>query len=180
MKIRDVAPMLYRKEVVHDSAGNNTDNYVTDPIQVDRVARQAWNPIYAGNVKGIKQHCRDFLGKYGNDKGKSYIYQPKEATEVKDIDPDELYQLFVHRKHNSGGLDGWTPEDVTLISKSACALICTMLNNIEMGTMQWPKLVLTARAAFMANDPTKLEDPLKYRVFTVLPVVYRKWASLRF
>ncbi len=39
--------------------------------------------------------------------------------------------------------------------------------------------MLTARAAFMAKDPTKLEDPLNYRVLTVLPVVYRKWASLR-
>ena len=54
-----------------------------------------------------------------------------------------------------------------------------MLNEIEKGTMQWPKPTLTARAAFMAKDPTKLEDALKYRVLTVLPVVYRKWASLR-
>ncbi len=46
--------------------------------------------------------------------------------------------------------------------------------------MQWPKPVLAARAAFMAKDPTKLEDALTYRVLTVLPVVYRKWASLRF
>ena len=45
--------------------------------------------------------------------------------------------------------------------------------------MQWPKPVLTARAAFMAKDPTKLEDALKYRVLTLLLVVYRKWASLR-
>ncbi len=40
-------------------------------------------------------------------------------------------------------------------------------------------LVLTARVAFMAKDPTKLEDPLKYRVLTVLSVVCRKCASLR-
>ena len=31
----------------------------------------------------------------------------------------------------------------------------------------------------MAKNPTKLEAPLKYKVLTVLPVVYRKWASLR-
>ena len=54
-----------------------------------------------------------------------------------------------------------------------------MLNDIEMGVMQWPKPVLTARAAFMAKDPNYLEGPLKYRVLTVLLVVYRKWASLR-
>ena len=31
----------------------------------------------------------------------------------------------------------------------------------------------------MAKDPNALEDPLKYRVLTVLHVVYRKWASPR-
>ena len=66
-----------------------------------------------------------------------------------------------------------TPEDVTLISKLACTLMCNILNRIEMGTMQWPRPVLTARAAFMATDPTKLEDPLTSRILTVLPVVYR-------
>ena len=71
------------------------------------------------------------------------------------------------------------PEDLTLVSKKATTYICAMLNNIESGKMNWPKPVLTARAAFMAKDPTKLEDPPKYRVLTVLPAVYRKWASLR-
>ena len=61
LRIRDFAPMLYLKETVVDDQGNKVDSYVTDPIQVDRVAREAWNPIYAGNVKHIKQHCIDFV-----------------------------------------------------------------------------------------------------------------------
>ena len=58
------------------------------------------------------------------------------------------------------------PEDLTLISKNATIYIAAMLNKIEKGEMNWPTPVLTARAAFMAKDPTKLEDPLKYRVLT--------------
>ena len=119
--------MLYLKECIYDSLGRKTERYVTDPIQVDRIAREAWNPIYAGNVTDKKEHCNAFLSKYGNDKVKSFIYQPDKPTDVIDIDPEELYHLFVHSKHNSGGLDGWTPKDLTLISKSACVLLCEML-----------------------------------------------------
>ena len=108
------------------------------------------------------------------------LYEPDQPANVADLDSEELYQSFIHSKRDSGGLDGWTPEDFTLISRGACALVCLMVNEIEKGTMQWPKPTLTARAASMAKDPTKLEDPLKYRVLTVLSVVYRKWASLRF
>ena len=94
---------------------------MTDPVQVDRVAREAWNPIYAGNIKDIKQHCKNFVAKYGKASGCSFLYEPEEPVKVEDIDPEELYQLFVHSKRNSGGLDGWTPEDLTLISRAACA-----------------------------------------------------------
>jgi len=179
LRVRDFAPMLYLRETFINDEGNKTERYVTDPVQVDRVAREAWNPIYAGNIKDKKQHCKNFVAKYGKASGCSFLYEPEEPVKVDDIDPEELYQLFVHSKRNSGGLDGWTPEDLTLISKAACAIICLMLNEIEKGTMQWPKPTLTARAAFMAKDPAKLEDALKYRVLTVLPVIYRKWASLR-
>ena len=166
--------MLYLKETLQGEGGKKTERYVTDPLQVDRVAREAWNPIYAGNVTDTIEHCKNFMAKYA-----AFIYDPPVRTEVRDIDPEQLFQLFAHTKHNSGGLDGWTPADLTLMSRVACTLVCQMLNQIEMGTMQWPKPVLTARAAFMAKDPNQLEDPLKYRVLTVLPVVYRKWASQR-
>ena len=63
LKSRDFAPMLYLKETLQYCFGDLTDNYVTDPIQVDRVAREAWNPIYAGNVRDTKQHCGDVLCK---------------------------------------------------------------------------------------------------------------------
>ena len=51
LKVRDFAPMLYLKEIKVDKEGKETEHFVTDPIQVDRVARESWNNIYAGNVK---------------------------------------------------------------------------------------------------------------------------------
>ena len=87
LRIRDFAPMLYLKECLYDSMGRNTETYVTDPIQVDRIAREAWNPIYAGNVTDKKEHFKAFLNNHGNDKGNSFIYQPEKPTDVTDIDP---------------------------------------------------------------------------------------------
>ena len=52
--------MLYLKETVVDSEGNKIESYATDPIQVDRVAREAWNKIYAGNVKDYKKMKKPF------------------------------------------------------------------------------------------------------------------------
>ncbi len=117
-------------------------------------------PYLRRKRNGREAICIDFLTKYGNGKETPFLYEPKEPTEVRDIDPEHLYQPLVHSNRNSGGLDGWTPEDLTLISRSACALICQMLIQIEVGIMQWPKPVLTARAALMAKDSTKMEEAL--------------------
>ena len=61
LKVRDFAPMLYLKEIKVDKEGKETEDYVADPIQVDRVAREAWNKIYAGNVKDYKKSEATFL-----------------------------------------------------------------------------------------------------------------------
>ena len=42
-----------------------------------------------------------------------------------------------------------------------------------------PKGIAVAKAAFLAKDPGKLEDPLSYRVLLILPALYRRWASIR-
>ena len=74
--------MLYLRERVTDDVGNKTESYVTDPVQVDRVAREAWNPIYAGNVKDKKQHSRSFVDKYGKASGLSVLYEPDQPASV--------------------------------------------------------------------------------------------------
>ena len=71
LRIRDFAPMLYLRELFTNDEGNKTERYVTDPVQVDRVAREAWNPIYAGNVTDIIQHCKKIMAKYGKASGLS-------------------------------------------------------------------------------------------------------------
>ena len=76
LRIRDFAPMLYLRELFTDDKGNKKERYVTDPVQVDRVAREAWNPIYAGNIRDKILHCKNFIAKYCNASGISFCLSP--------------------------------------------------------------------------------------------------------
>ena len=70
------------------------------------------------------------------------------------------------------------PDDLSLIGPVAAGFLASMLNKFENG-MKWPSHLLQGKAAFLAKDPTKLDDPLSYRVLLLLPVVYRRWAAMR-
>ena len=65
-----------------------------------------------------------------------------------------------------------------LLSDQAFQLLAQLLNMIEEGH-GWPDTIPTAKAAFLAKDPSKTDDPLSYRVLLILPTLYRRWASVR-
>ena len=52
-----------------------------------------------------------------------------------------------------------------------------MPSSTRSSKLEKEKLAEKAKAAFLAMDPNKVEDPLAYRVLLVLPVLYRKWAT---
>ena len=82
-----------------------------------------------------------------------------------------------HAKCSAGGLDGWGTQELKLTSPMAAYFIAEMLNTIENGA-SWPKATLHAKAAFLAKEGDSL-DPLNYRILSILPVIYRRWASMR-
>ena len=57
-------------------------------------------------------------------------------------------------------------------------MLALMFNTIEAGA-KWPCDLKVARAAFMSKGAGKYDDPLNYRVLTILPVPYRRWATAR-
>ncbi len=81
-------------------------------------------------------------------------------------------------KHCAGGLDGFTPEDLTVISLAAAEVLADLLNLIEEGAA-WPKALQHGKAAFLAKDVNDLEDCLKYKILLILPMLYRHWATIR-
>ena len=141
------------------------------PIEIDRVVRKAWHQIYKGNVTEATSLFRNFIHKYDH-----YILK-QDPFPVHDIEGHELLDEILHAKHTSGGLDGWTPHELAIIPAKAAQLLADLLNAIENGA-SWPLPLRQARAAFLAKG-TDVEDPLDYRVLSILSPIYRRWASLR-
>ena len=57
-------------------------------------------------------------------------------------------------------------------------MLAQLLNSIEQSTCQWPQALLEGRAVFLHKEGP-LDDPLNFRVLTVLPLQYRRWAGCR-
>ena len=49
---------------------------------------------------------------------------------------------------------------------------------IELGD-PWPTDLLHHRSSCLLKDPLKPQDPLAYRIFKIMPLLYRRWASTR-
>ncbi len=75
-------------------------------------------------------------------------------------------------RQTTPGMDQWAPADLGLLSDLTYQWLAKMLNAIEAGS-PWPLATLHAKASFLPKDPTKLADPMAYRVLLVLPSLYR-------
>ena len=78
----------------------------------------------------------------------------------------------------SGGMDGWGPKDLTLLSPKAFMFLALLLDAVEAGH-PWPNGVMHGKAAFLAKDEIPSLDPMQYRILLILPILYRRWAGYR-
>ena len=90
----------------------------------------------------------------------------------------KVFNEFVFSDVSAAGLDGWTIQDLKLMSPLAAQLLADCMNTIEEGA-PWPEVATNAKSAFLAKDPKNLDDCLSYRLLTILPFIYRKWAAIR-
>ena len=81
-------------------------------------------------------------------------------------------------KNTAAGLDHWEPEEFGQFSNKVYEVLAVMFNAIEQ-CATCPDDMQHARAAFLSKDASKMDDPLNYRVRTILPVPYRRWATAR-
>ena len=54
-------------------------------------------------------------------------------------------------------------------------MLIRLLNRIE-GGAPWPKVMLQTKAAFLAKDNGAKGDCMKFRILTLMPILYRRWA----
>ena len=144
----------------------------THPDEVDSILRKAWSKVYYGTGQCISTLVAKFLSKYASSIRKA----PEHEHTL--IDAVHFQNHCMHIANTAGGLDGWRPEDLKLLSPMVFKRMTDILNAIEAGA-PWPTPLLNGRAAFLAKDPEQLEDPLGYRPLLVLPVLYRCWAGYR-
>ena len=148
--------------------------YITDPKEVNEVVRQRWaQEVYDGNGTDEDIIINNLLVDYADT-----LVRSPTKFEIDDITGAELLEINNAAGHSAGGLDGWTTEDMALFTPKAAQALADLFNAIEKGA-RWPKIMEQGKAAFLAKDATQKADCMKYRILTLLPLFYRRWAGIR-
>ena len=79
---------------------------------------------------------------------------------------------------SAGALDGWSPKELSLLSKNVCGHIAVMLNLIEKGAA-WPRSALHARVMLLEKIGALPGKVMSYRPLTITSPLYRCWATMR-
>jgi hypothetical protein len=139
---------------------------------VDEEVRKVWGAIYDGNSDDPEALVKRFKQKYGK-----YLHR-RPTYPIGPIDKQRVWRRCATGKHTAGGLDGWEPCDLAIISRNASDLLVDMLMEIEMGA-NWPSCTYHSRVVFLAKDPNKLDNALEFRLLTIMSSIYRKWGAER-
>ena len=97
--------------------------------------------------------------------------------ELPRISGRDLQEVAWVKKSSAGGLDGWARNEIKALPLPWFSGSAILLELVET-TGTWPQGLLDAEIAMIpkANGDS---TPLGQRPLSVLPVVYRMWASLR-
>ena len=144
---------------------------VVKPLEVDAVIRRTWDPIYAGNpLSGLT--LDDFVAKY-----REYVFVADEYW-LPPVDPDN-FAFAVHAAADSAPSgDHIRNKHFALLPEWGRCAVATMLNNIEEGDL-WPDDLCHGISSFVLKPGGSSLNPLDFRPLLLLPVLYRRWASLR-
>ena len=93
---------------------------------------------------------------------------------IEQVRGEDVEEAIRGLKETAGGLDQWDPADLKLLSGEACKRLADLFNLIESGC-SWPKMLTSARAAFLAKEEDSDMDPLAHRVLLMLAAVCRLW-----
>ena len=89
----------------------------------------------------------------------------------------DLQEVARAKKSTAGGLDGWAWNEVKALPLPWFSGLAILLELVE-STGTWPQGLLDAYIAMIPKADGD-STPLGQRPLSVLPVVYRLWASLR-
>ena len=156
--------------VVKDPQTQSSHVVVVEPHLVDAEFRKAWMPYFCRS--GHPQVSADqFLGFIG------HFLPQEDFLELPRITGRDLQEVARAKRATAGGLDGWAWNEVKALPLPWFSGLAILLELVET-TGTWPQGLLDAYIAMIPKADGD-STPLGQRPLSVLPVVYRLWASLR-
>ena len=143
---------------------------VVEPHLIDAEFRKAWMPYF----------CRSGHPEVSSDRFLGFIghFLPQENfLDLPRITGRDLQEVARAKKATAGGLDGWAWNEIKALSLPWFSGLVILLELVE-STGTWPQGLLDAYIAMIPKADGD-STPLGQRPLSVLPVVYRLWASLR-
>ena len=155
--------------VVRDPQAGSSRIWV-EPHLIDAEFRKAWMPFFcrSGHPVVTPDQFLDFVG---------HLLPQEPHLDLPRITGRDLQEVARAKKSTAGGLDGWAWNEIKALSLPWFSGLAILLNLVE-DTGDWPQGLLDAYIVMIPKadgDSTSLGQ----RPLSVLPVVYRLWASLR-
>ena len=143
---------------------------LVEPHLIDAEFRKAWAPFFFWSGHPVVTHDQflDFLG---------HLLPQEPQFDLPRITGRDLQKVARAKKSTAGGLDGWAWNEIKALRLPWFSGLATLLELVETSGV-WPQGLLDACIA-MISEADGDSTPLGQRPFSVLPVVYRLWASLR-
>ena len=159
------APFLVIKDPVADSS-----RILVEPHLIDAEFRKAWLPYFcrSGHPEVSSDQFLGFIGHFLPQQG---------CLDLPRITGRDLQEVARAKKSTAGGLDGWAWNEIKALPLPWFSGLAILLELVE-STGTWPQGLLDAYIAMIPKADGD-STPLGQRPLSVLPVVYRLWASLR-
>ena len=108
--------------------GEPKGSIATSPSEVDAILTRFNTRITDGNIEEDKRvHASKFMSKY-----KQYIFSSSTFSKP-EWTGEFLHSICVEGPFTAGGMDGWSPIDLSILHHSAFDWIAQMFNAIENG-----------------------------------------------
>ena len=115
----------------------------SNPADVDAIVKRAWQTNHSGAGGCISTAVDTFLDTYCG------VFLKRKPFEVAAKITGEMVQAsFSRTAESAGALDGWSPQELSLLSLAAYCHIATRLDQIEEGA-PWPRTSTHARVVFL-------------------------------
>ena len=142
---------------------------LVEPHLVDAEFRKAWMPFLcrSGHPVITPGQFLDFVG---------HLWPQEPYLDLPRITGLDLQEVARAKKSTAGGLDGWAWNEIKALPLTWFSDLAILSELVET-TGIWPQGLLDAYIAMIPKADGN-STPLGQRSLSVLPVVYRLWASL--